>query len=39
MRQLHWFGLVLMLAAMALSWQAARAQRRSPAIAAAPHTA
>lgn len=39
MRQLHWFGLVLMLAAMALSWQAARVQRRSPAIAAAPHTA
>ena len=38
MRQLHWFGLVLMLAAMALSWQAARVQRRSPAIAAAPHT-
>jgi predicted MFS family arabinose efflux permease len=29
MRQLHWFGLVLMLAAMALSWQAARVQKRS----------
>jgi predicted MFS family arabinose efflux permease len=29
MRQLNWFGLVLMLAAMALSWQAARVQKRS----------
>ena len=29
MRQLHWFGLVLMLAAMALSWHAARVQKRS----------
>lgn len=39
MRQLHWFGLVLMLAAMALSWQAARVQKRSPSAAASPHTA
>lgn len=39
MRQLHWFGLVLMLAAMALSWQAARVQKRSPSTAASPHTA
>ncbi len=29
MRQLNGFGLVLMLAAMALSWQAARVQKRS----------
>jgi predicted MFS family arabinose efflux permease len=29
LRQLNWFGLVLMLAAMALSWQAARVQKRS----------
>jgi len=29
MRQLNWFGLALMLAAMALSWQAARVQKRS----------
>ena len=39
MLRLHEVGLVVMLAAMALSWQAARVQRRSPAIAAAPHTA
>lgn len=32
MRQLHWFGLALMLAAMALSWQAARVQKRSASI-------
>ena len=29
MQQLHWVGLALMLAAMALSWQAARVQKRS----------
>ena len=39
MRQLHWFGLVLMLAAMALSWQAARVQKRSPWTASTPPAA